>query len=152
MKYRRSNIYSIVTTLIIICFLFIIWQNFEKIPSKKEHITRNKHNILPVGRLTLIKNNQYSDDNGVVWIRRGFFTSIFHQPFKNYTFETYNVHKLSSSEITIDIHDFDNGIMNYKTSTYNYYSSIQYPLSHFFSDVLPTFIYLGANYKTYNTR
>ena len=92
MKYHTSNIYRIVIILIIVCFLFIIIQNWWKIPSKKEHITRNKHNVLPVGNLTLIKNNQYSDDNGTIWIRRGFFTSLFHQPFKNYTFETYDVY------------------------------------------------------------
>lgn len=146
-----TNMYSIVITIIIICFLFIIMQNWIKIPSKNEHITRNKHNVLPVGKLTLINNNHYSDDNGIIWIKRGFFASVFHQPFKNYTFETYDVHKQSSSEITIDIHDFDNGIMNYKPATYNFYSSVLYPLSHFFSDVLPTVIYLGPNYKTYNT-
>jgi hypothetical protein len=94
MKYLLYN-------LIILTIISIISNNYNKIPSKINHIDRNKYNIFPVGKLTYIKDNDYIDDNNIIWKKRGFFTSILHNPFKYYVFETYEPNKLSSSEVQV---------------------------------------------------
>ena len=68
---------------VIICIILavIIYKNYDKIPSRNEHINRNKYNIFPVGKLRHIKGNEYIDYNNVIWIKRGFFTSLLHNPF-----------------------------------------------------------------------
>jgi hypothetical protein len=68
---------------------------------------------------------------------------------KNYTFETYCLNEISSSEATITIADFENGIMRFKPEYFNYYSSYYSPVSHFFADVLPIILYMGPEYKKY---
>ena len=124
--------------------LFILWwtQNHSKIPTLKTHRFRNKHNILPVGRLKLVKDPYYVDDNNITWKKRTFLHSIFHNPFKNYTFETIDSKKRSSSsEAIISKSDFDKGRMRFKNGSFNYYSSYTHPVSHFFADVLPIALY-----------
>jgi hypothetical protein len=109
-------------------------------------------NILPVGKLMLITNNgdeYYLDENNIKWKKRTFFRNLLHNPFKNYTFETYYPNDISSSEATITITDFENGIMRFKPESFNYYSSYYSPVSHFFADVLPIILYIGPDYKKY---
>ena len=139
--------------LLLLGFLFIlIVQNYHKIPTKIQHITRNKTNILPVGKLILIPNNMdeyYIDENNIKWKKRSFFRNLLHNPFKNYTFETYFPNDIYSSEASITIDDFDNGIMRFKPESFNYYSSYYSPVSHLFADVLPIILYIKPEYKKY---
>jgi hypothetical protein len=108
------------------------------------HLNRNKYNVLPVGGLTLVKNNEYRDENGILWRKRGFFNSLLHNPFKYYVFETYDIKKISSSEVKILKTDF--GFKpTFQTSSFNYYSSYRFPVKHFFADVLPVFLFLNLN-------
>lgn len=137
---------------VIICIILavIIYKNYDKIPSRIDHINRNKYNVIPVGKLRHIKGNEYIDYNNVIWIKRGFFTSLLHNPFKYYVFETYNPQQISSSEVNILKTKFDNGLQQFNPSSFNYYSSFNSPISHVFSDILPIIIYLRPKYKIYN--
>jgi hypothetical protein len=56
----------ILLNLIIINILIIVYQNYNKIPSKSDHINRNKYNIFPVGQLKHIEKNKYIDDAGII--------------------------------------------------------------------------------------
>ncbi len=76
-----------------------------------------------------------------MWIRRTFLQSIFHNPFRYYVFETYDINKISSCEVEVLKKDFDNNYQNFKHESYNYYSSINDPISHLFADVIPIIIY-----------
>jgi len=147
-----TNITIIVLTIIVITIvvLLILYKYYDKIPSRSDHINRNKYNIFPIGRLKLILDNRYIDNNGIIWIKRGFLNSLLHNPFEYYVFETYDPNKISSSEVEILKKDFDNGNQNFKPASYNYYSSFNTTLSHFFADVLPIIIYLGPKYTVYN--
>lgn len=142
---------SVIICIFLVFILTVIfYNNYNLIPSKIDHINRNKHNISPVGKLRHIKENKYIDHNNIIWIKRGFFNSLLHNPFKYYIFETYSHPQISSSEVEILKKDFDNGMQNYKTSSFNYYSSFNSPISHFFADVLPIIIYLRPKYRIYN--
>jgi hypothetical protein len=140
----------IITIIFCIILAVIIYNNYDNIPSRIDHINRNKYNILPVGTLRHIAGNKYIDYNNVIWIKRGFLNSLLHNPFTNYVFETYNRHQISSSEVQILKTEFDNGIQNFRASSFNYYSSFNSPISHLFADVLPIIIYLRPKYKLYN--
>lgn len=135
MKYVLLN-------LIIIIIIIIVYENYNKIPSKANHINRNKYNILPVGQLKYIEKNKYVDNAGIIWIKRTFLQSIFHNPFIYYIFETHDANKIASSEVKILKKDFDNNYHDFKSSTYNYYSSMNDPISHLFADVIPILIYI----------
>ena len=139
--------------ILFLMFLFILLlKNYHKIPTKIQHINRNKTNILPVGKLMLIKNNvdeYYLDENNIKWKKRTFLRNLTHNPFKNYTFETYSPNYIYSSEATITIANFENGIMRFKPESFNYYSSYFYPVSHFFADVLPIILYMAPEYTKY---
>jgi hypothetical protein len=144
--------YKVIFLLMLSFLLILLVQNYHKIPTKIQHINRNKMNILPVGKLMLITNNgdeYYLDENNIKWKKRTFFRNLLHNPFKNYTFETYYPNDISSSEATISITDFENGIMRFKPESFNYYSSYNSPVSHFFADVLPIILYVGPEYKKY---
>ena len=144
--------YKIIFLLMLSFLLILLVRNYHKIPTKIQHINRNKTNILPVGKLMLIPNNgdeYYLDENNIKWKKRTFFRNLLHNPFKNYTFETYYQNEISSSEATITITDFENGIMRFKPESFNYYSSYYRPVSHFFADVLPIILYIGPDYKKY---
>ena len=107
---------------------------------KTYHVNRNQYNVLPVGRFAHIKNNEYRDANNILWLKRGFFNSLLHNPFKYYVFETYDTQKKSSSEVKILKTDFDTLNIDrfpFQSSSFNYYSSFRYPVQHFFADVLP---------------
>ena len=145
-----QNLFNIILTIIIIIFIGVFYKNYNKIPSKINHINRNKYNIFPVGQLQYIKDNEYIDNNNIIWIRRTFLTSILHNPFKYYVFETYDTNKMSSSEVEVLKKDFDSGHQNFKPASYNYYSSFNYPLSHLFADIIPIIIYLRPKYRIYN--
>ena len=144
--------FQVIFLLLLGLCLILLLPNYHKIPTKIQHINRNKMNILPVGKLTLIPNNgdeYYLDENNIKWKKRTFFRNLLHNPFKNYTFESYNPDDISSSEATITITDFENGIMRFKTGSFNYYSSYYSQVSHFFADVLPIILYMGPAYKNY---
>lgn len=144
--------FQVIFLLFLIFRLILLLQNYHKIPTKIQHINRNKMNILPVGKLMLVSNNgdeYYLDENNIKWKKRTFFRNLTHNPFKNYTFETYYPNEISSSEATITITDFENGIMRFKPESFNYYSSYYHPVSHFFADVLPIILYMGPDYKKY---
>ena len=148
MKFQFQVIFLLLLSLCLILLL----PNYHKIPTKIQHINRNKMNILPVGKLMLVPNNgdeYYLDENNIKWKKRTFFRNLLHNPFKNYTFETYCPDDISSSEATITITDFENGILRFKPESFNYYSSFYSPVSHLFADVLPILIYMGPAYKIY---
>ena len=147
---KQGFTYIFIIFIITLLTLF----NYKKIPSKEEHINRNKYNIMPVGKLTNINNkdNQYIDENGVIWLKRSFIKSLAHNPFKNYVFETnidINSSIVSSSEVETNKKLFDSGKQVFRPATFNYYSSFHYPISHFFADMLPSLIYLFSNYKKF---
>ena len=141
---------TVITVMAVILIVIILYKHYDKIPSKKEHINRNKHNVFPVGNLTHIKDDKYIDKNNINWIKRGFFNSLLHNPSEKYVFETYDLNKVSSSEVEILKKEFDAGIQNFKPASFNYYSSFNSPLSHFFADFLPIIIYLSPKYNIYN--
>ena len=146
-KYNILIIFSIIFFIIITSFIF--YTNYSKIPSFEEHITRNKYNIFPKGEIVNMKDDKYIDENNIIWKKRGFLNSLLHNPFKNYIFETYDKKLVSSSEVEISKKDFENGKQHFKTSSFNYYSSFNSPISHFFADVLPIALYLSPKYTTY---
>jgi hypothetical protein len=47
-------ILHILLILIIIMIIIIVYKNYDKIPSKEDHINRNKYNVFPDGKLTKI--------------------------------------------------------------------------------------------------
>jgi len=109
---------------------------------KEHHVNRNRYNVPPKGGLRHIKNNEYRDKNGILWLKRGFFNSLLHNPFKYYVFETYDSQKKYSSEVKILKTAFDGKeTTNFEPSSFNYYSSFWFPFEHFFADVLPEFIF-----------
>ena len=117
--------------------LSLLWLYFK---IKTYHVNRNQYNVLPVKPLSHIKNNEYRDANNILWIKRGFYNSLLHNPFKYYVFETYDTQKKSSSEVKILKTDFDTLNIDrfpFQSSSFNYYSSFRYPVQHFFADVLP---------------
>lgn len=155
MKQSNKNIKYLIYTLIFISLFLLVLFNYKKIPSKEKHINRNKYNIMPIGKLTKVINdnndNKYIDENGIIWLRRKFIQSILHNPFKNYIFETYSDDNnfVSSSEVESNKIDFDNGKQVFKPASYNYYSSFRFPISHLFADILPIPLYLFPDYKKY---
>lgn len=132
-----------ISFIFIFILLVITSANYDKIPNKTQHVNRNKYNVLPFGKLTSIPNkeNTYMDDNGKIWIKRNFIQSLLHNPFQNYVFETYNTSQISSSEAIVNKNMFDSGNQLFTPSSFNYYSSFQYPISHFFADILPIIIF-----------
>ena len=122
--------------------LIIIYFNIQYIPSYNEHTNRNINNILPYGKLKHIKSNKYQDEKGIIWLKRSWFQSIFHEPNKYYVFESDNPNLNSSYEAVILQRDFDNNIYKFDHGTYNYSSSFRHPIKHFFSDMLPSIIYI----------
>ena len=143
-------IQQIFAIFLILILIIIIYNNYDKIPSKIEHINRNKYNVFPVGKMRHINNDNFIDENNIIWKRRTFFNSILHNPFKYYVFETYSRDQISSSEVEVLKSDFDNNLQNFKPASYNFYSSFNYPLSHLFADIIPIIIYLRPQYKIYN--
>ena len=143
------KIKNLIILSMIILFLILLKINYDKIPSRINHINRNQYNQFPIGKLSLIKDDEFIDESGILWVKRGFVNSILHNPFKYYIFETYDKTKISSSEVEILKRDFDKGNQKFKPSSFNYYSSFNYPISHFFADILPIVMYLRPKYKIY---
>ena len=143
------KIKNLIILSMIILFLIKLKINYDKIPSRINHINRNQYNQFPIGKLSLIKDDEFIDESGILWVKRGFLNSILHNPFKYYIFETYDKTKISSSEVEILKRDFDEGNQNFSPSSFNYYSSFNYPISHFFADILPIVMYLRPKYKIY---
>jgi hypothetical protein len=143
------KIKNLIILIMIILFLILLKINYDKIPSRINHINRNQYNQFPIGKLSLIKDDEFIDESGILWVKRGFVNSILHNPFKYYIFETYDKTKISSSEVEILKRDFDEGNQNFSPSSFNYYSSFNYPISHFFADILPIVMYLRPKYKIY---
>ena len=143
------KIKNLIILIMVILFLILLKINYDKIPSRINHINRNQYNQFPIGKLSLIKDDEFIDESGILWVKRGFVNSILHNPFKYYIFETYDKTKISSSEVEILKRDFDEGNQNFSPSSFNYYSSFNYPISHFFADILPIVMYLRPKYKIY---
>lgn len=143
------KIKNLIILSMIILFLILLKINYDKIPSRINHINRNQYNEFPIGKLSLIKDDEFIDESGILQVKRGFLNSILHNPFKYYIFETYDKTKISSSEVEILKRDFDKGNQNFSPSSFNYYSSFNYPISHFFADILPIVMYLRPKYKIY---
>jgi hypothetical protein len=121
--------------LFLLFLLFLFWLYID---IKDYHINRNRYNVLPVGKLTLIKTNEYRDENGIRWLKRGFLHSLLHNPFKYYVFETYDSKIESSSEFIVLKTNFDTyNAITFEPSSFNYYSSFRFPVKHFFTDVIP---------------
>lgn len=120
-------------------YLYVFLYFYSKI--KTYHKNRNRYNTLPVGGLTHVKNNTYRDANGITWIKRSFTKSLLHNPWQYYVFETYDAGEPSSSEVTVLKTDFDNGITRFHPSSFNYYSSLRFPVRHALADVLPVFLF-----------
>ena len=137
------KIKNLIILSMIILFLILLKINYDKIPSRINHINRNQYNQFPIGKLSLIKDDEFIDESGILWVKRGFVNSILHNPFKYYIFETYDKTKISSSEVEILKSDFDKGNQKFKPSSFNY------PISHFFADILPIVMYLRPKYKIY---
>jgi len=144
----RINTMLIIILVLLISIIF--YKNYHKIPSKFDHINRNKYNVFPVGKLRHIKDNTYVDNNEIIWVRRSFLASALHNPFKYYVFETHSPNQVASSEVEVLKTDFDNNYQNFQPASYNYYSSFNAPLSHLFSDIIPIIIYLAPEYQIYN--
>lgn len=140
-KPTRIRWWLYIFAFLLFLFTLLLAQHYKEIPTIKKHRFRNKHNILPARKLKLVKEPYYIDENHITWIKRAFLHSIFHNPFKHYTFETIDSKKISSSEAIILASDFDKGRMRFKNGTFNYYSSYTHPISHFFADVLPIALY-----------
>ena len=148
MQKLSQVIYLLLFSIISIVFV----TNYHKIPTRLQHANRNKRNIIPLGKLRLISNNgdeYYLDVNNIKWKKRTFIRNLLHNPFKNYTFETYYPNVIYSSESTITISDFDKGIMKFKPQSFNYYSSYYHPLSHIFADILPIILHINTDYKKF---
>ena len=143
------KIKNLIILSMIILFLILLKINYDKIPSRINHINRNQYNQFPIGKLSLIKDDEFIDESGILWVTRGFVNSILHNPFKYYIFETYDKTKISSSEVEILKREFDEGNQIFSPSSFNYYSSFNYPISHFFADILPIVMYLRPKYKIY---
>ena len=143
------KIKNLIILSMIILFLILLKINYDKIPSRINHINRNQYNQFPIGKLSLINDDEFIDESGILWVKRGFLNSILHNPFKYYIFETYDKTKISSSEVEILKREFDEGNQIFSPSSFNYYSSFNYPISHFFADILPIVMYLRPKYKIY---
>ncbi len=129
-----------VITLLLLTLLY--FSRF--IPSKEQHAARKRLNKLPVGTLTLQaqgSNNTFVDAAGTIWLRRPYIMSLAHEPSKKYVFETYDLSTPTSSEAIADKSLFDKGRQVFTEGSFNYNSPFQNPISHVFSDMLPTFIY-----------
>lgn len=141
-KFNASWIWLLyIFAFTLFAFIVLLTQYYDEIPTYKEHVYRNKHNVLPEKKLTLVKDNIYIDDNRIIWMKQYFYQNLFHNPFDNYTFESVNEKKESSSEAVIRKRDFDKGKMKFKNGSFNYYSSYKHPIDHFFADVLPIPMY-----------
>jgi hypothetical protein len=145
----KNNTFKIIILIVVLIVLLIFIINYKKIPSLTDHVNRNKYNVFPIGYLSHIKDDKYVDKNNIIWIRRGFLNSLLHNPFEYYVFETYDINNKSSSEVEILKKDFNNGRKNFKPASFNYYSSFNSPISHFFADILPIIIYLFPEYNIY---
>ena len=126
--------------IIVLIVVFVAW-NYDKIPSYDVHKNRNNNNIMPTGNLTETgKKDLYIDENQIMWCKRKFLQSLFHNPFANYVFETCNANEISSSEVLANKQLFNAGKQLFTPSSFNFYSSYNYPISHLFADVLPALI------------
>jgi hypothetical protein len=150
-NYKLSLIWILfIFSLLFVTFVTLFLKNWDNIPSREDHKSRNKRNVLPLGKLRHIKDNIYIDESGVAWIKRPYYRNLLHNPLKYYTFETAidatkgttsKNTSTSTSEASILISDFEKGKMNFEDESYNYYSSFDHPVSHFFADMLPIALY-----------
>ena len=79
-----KNQFKVIILLYLSFCLILLVVNYHKIPTKTQHINRNKTNIIPVGKLMLIPNNgdeYYLDENNIKWKKRTFFRNLLHNPF-----------------------------------------------------------------------
>lgn len=117
----------------IIILLFFITLKLFPIENAQSTIPCNK---LPVGNLQQQGYYKYVDSAGTLWIRRPYIMSLFHNPNKNYVFESYDENIQSSSEAIVDKTLFDKGIQVFTHGSFNYYSPFHNPLLHLYYDML----------------
>lgn len=139
-----SILYMIWLTIIVFMVISSVLRS-QIFPSKYEHETRNKYNTMPVSKLTMLNTNTYIDDGGIQWKKRAFLGSLYHSPFNNYVFESYDESKQSSSEAVANKKNFDNGIQIFAPGSYNYYSSYLHPFMHIITDIIPIYVYKNDN-------
>ena len=137
---NNSVILLFICTFVLLSLLLYV-NYYRKIPSLHEHIRRNQYNIFPAGKLIQYDKNKYIDEDGMIWVKRGFLKSLFHNPFKYYVFESYDSEKQYSFEVKVVKEEFDERIQTFRLGTFNFYSSITHPVSHFFADILPIIMY-----------
>jgi len=134
--------------------------NFNKVPSKHQHIIRNNFNKQPIGILIYQGNKDeygqkiFIDEYQKEWHELKWYNSIFHNPIVNKKFVYYHTDNTNlSSEITVPkkyiehipdgserFHsmDTDEGSFNYR----DFYKTSR--IAHFLADVLPNAIYCSC--------
>jgi hypothetical protein len=117
----------------IIILLFFITLKLFPIENAQSTVPCNK---LPVGNLQQKGYYKYIDSAGTLWIRRPYIMSLFHNPNKNYVFESYDENIQSSSEAIAEKTLFDKGIQVFTHGSFNYYSPFHNPLLHLYYDML----------------
>ncbi len=141
-KWNATWIWLLYTfAALLFTFIVLLAMYYDEIPTKKVHMNRNKHNVLPSKHLKLVKEDIYIDEDRKTWMKRPFYLSLLHNPLKNYVFETISSKKVSSSEAIIKKSNFDKGVMKFENGSFNFFSSYNHPVDHFFADVLPDVLY-----------
>ena len=70
------KIKNIIILSMIILFLILLKINYDKIPSRINHINRNQYNQFPIGKLSLIKDDEFIDESGI------YFSDDWHWGFE----------------------------------------------------------------------
>lgn len=139
-------------------------------PSKYQHISRNKHNIIPVWGLTSTedkdqhKQSIFIDAVGREWRKLKWYHALFHNPAKNAKFVYYHCDNKNagcafdpkctgSSEVIVPkkyiaINPDKSqtiSILNIYSGSYNYKDFRKTShFAHFFADVLPVALYCSC--------
>ena len=132
----------------------IVWYDTMIIPTKRQHLERNRHNYLPIGTLKCVdvSNNAYVDENGMKWVRSSFLKSLYHDPCTYYKFTSVDEKNGSSAEALVLKSDFNLGVYEFIVgelpymATYNYCDSSVSSFWHTMLDVMPHYIY-GGDYR-----
>jgi len=127
------------------------------------HLNRNKHNRLPLGKLTHQKDGKFTDETGLIWELQPNFKNKLHQPDRK-TENVNNPYPNVIGELTLDLENPNlkflcknetnqsceailqpNGkylTKGSKQGTYNYShpSGFFGNIKHFFLDVMPHFV------------
>jgi hypothetical protein len=125
------------------------------ISSRETHLMRNEFNVFP-SSLVLESNTfsiqgkrfdkVFSDvESGMEWVKMPWHLSIFHQPWKNYKFVSFDSNIVpgspGSAELITPKKSIIEGKVNLAESKPGSYNFKHSGFGHFLSDVLPTLIY-----------